>query len=296
MNETINQFNYLYSTKINYTDALISVGKMVSYSLLNRLDWLGDRQELVSRWRADVARNDSDLLQTAIVSILDEVRKQEERDPRQPIDLERPYTVRELKSRVLIRGESIAYVERDTTPIREVYRSCRRWIESQRQHVSVDDINATYVSDDAEGVSLERRVGRACDLTGRVVNISDAFGIGCGSVEEFRDTEELIDQLGLTPKQSQVLALLLQGYRAQAIATARGLTLRAVQDSIVLIQKKAEKAFNFQPKKVEQKRLSDADKFKIAQMLSEGKSYRDISRAVGCGSKAITAIKKKLNL
>ena len=293
----INTFNYYFNLKWDYVTPLQALANQVAYSLLNRLDWLGDKQSLVAEWRRDVHAGQSDLACEARLAILEEAHAQQEREPDRWVDLERPFIKHEIKSRVLIRDNSVAWIDRETTPIQEIYRHCRRWIESQRQHVSIDEINANWIEDGCDGVTLERRVGRACDLHGRMVRLDDAFGIFCEDFEEFQETEDLIKKLNLTKKQSEILAYLLQGYRAQAIARAKGLNLSAIQKTIARIQEKALIAFpKFEPHEREQVKTFTLNQKTIAQMLKEGKSYRDIQRRVNCGSKIITKIKRELGL
>lgn len=293
----LNTFNYFVNLKWDYTIPLQALANQVAYSLLNRLDWLGDKQRLVAQWRRDVRSGQSDLANEARLAILEQVHAQQEREPDRWVDLERPFVIHELKSRVLIRDSTAAWVDRETTPIQEVYRPCRRWIESQRQHVSIDEINANWVEDETDGMSLERRVGRACDLYGRAVNLADSFGIFAQNKEDWRDTEELISSLALTKKQGEILAYLLQGYRAQAIATARGLNIDTVRDSIALIQQKALAVFSdFEQKPEPRKSISLEQKALIAQMIREGKSYREIRQRTSCSSYLITKIKRELGL
>jgi hypothetical protein len=77
-----------------------------------------------------------DLVHEAAVAILEETAKQLERDPDQPTDLERPYTVRRLKRKVWIKtAESEkAWETVETTPIQEVYKAIRRAIQNSPRH------------------------------------------------------------------------------------------------------------------------------------------------------------------
>ena len=293
----LNTFNYFVNLKWDYTTPLKDLANQVAYSLLNRLDWLSDKQQLVAQWRRDIRNGCSDLVGEAVTAILEQIRAQQEREPGRWVDLERPFIKHEIKSRVLIRDNSVAWVDRETTPIQEVYRHCRRWVESQRQHISIDEINANWVEENCDGVSLERRVGRACDLYGRVVNLADSFGIFAQNKEDWRDTEELISSLALTKKQAEILAYLLQGFRPKAIASAKGVAVQTVKQTVNAIQNKALAVFTeFEPAETTKKSLNLAEKALIAQMIRDGKSYREIRKKTGCSSYLITKIKRKLGL
>ena len=297
-NKVLTAYHYAIWDGEDYTNQLQALANQVAYVILNRLDWLGDKQALVGKWRAEIARGESDIANTAVVAILEETQAQLRRDPDMLVDLERVYTKHGLKSRVLIKSsQSVAYVDRETTPMQEVYRATRRYIESQRQHVALEDIGRRYIDSDVDGVAL--LTGKCCDMYGRPCSVGQSLGLMTNGGESLSDTDELIQRLNLTKKQANILSLLLQGYRAEAIATAKGLALKSVQDCIKLIQSKAVAAFGLDESMMDAKpqlRLTTAQKVAIADMLRRGCSYRDIQARTGCGSKTITSIKRRFDI
>lgn len=187
-----------------------------------------------------------DLVNDAIVAILDETASQAERDPGQPVDLERPYSVRRLKRKVWIKtAESVKGWETvETTPIQEVFKAVRRSIQNSR-HMQADPRNGyTYLEDLAidpetgDGSTIYRRLpkyadmgddgttrpaadyipGQPAGLDGKPTNYS-------ADRETVETTDRLIAAMGLTDREMTVLKYRLAGYGYKAIATAMGLTV-----------------------------------------------------------------------
>ena len=80
-----------------------------------------------------------DLVNDAVLAILEETAKQADRDPGLPVDLERAYTVRRLKRKVWIKtADSVNGWETvETTPIQEVFKAVRRSVQNSR-HMQID--------------------------------------------------------------------------------------------------------------------------------------------------------------
>lgn len=88
-----------------------------------------------------------DLVNTAIVAILEETEKQVARG--ETVDLEKPYTVRRLSKKVWIKSaDSVNGWETvETTPIREIYKAVRRYI-NETAAMSTDPRNGyCYIED-----------------------------------------------------------------------------------------------------------------------------------------------------
>lgn len=168
--------------------------------------------------------------------------------------LDTPYAVRRLSRRVYIQlDESAAYRDAETTPIQEAFRAVRRAVENSRA-VQTDPRNGYMYIDDLTEDGLDtiyRRLGRYADVGGYAVNghISDmagtpaGYGMGDGlctaDVETARTMSELVAALNLTAKQARVLKYRLQGYGYKAIATACGVTQRAIAKTVKQIQERA---------------------------------------------------------
>lgn len=188
-----------------------------------------------------------DLVNDAVVAILDEVQKQRERDPHDPVDLERPYTVRRLKRKVWIKdADGVGgYETIETAPIREVYKAIRRAIQSSRA-VQADPRNGySYIEDlrmdgDGDPTVVYRRLpkyadlgGVACDFNGK----ETAYTTDGETVDRYYST---LAALNLTDRQNQILIYRLQGYGYKAIATRLGVSDKAIKKTVKQIQVKAE--------------------------------------------------------
>lgn len=203
-----------------------------------------------------------DFVNDAIVSILDETRRQLERDPGDPVDLTRPYETRRLKRKVYIQDpDSIGgYETVETTPIQEVYRAIRRSIQNSR-HVQLDPRNGyTYLEDiytdpdgDSDPTVIYRRLPKYADIGGhaidgdsdpteRIDGQPSAKMTSCvssyGDRQTVDDIDNLIASLNLTTRQRQILTYRFQGYGLKAIATRLGVSHQAIAKTMKQIQKK----------------------------------------------------------
>lgn len=205
---------------------------------------------------SDTIGDGLDLTNTAIVSILDETRKQTERDPDRPIDLERPYTVRRLKRKVWIKStDSVNGWETiSTTPISEIYKSVRRAIDSSRAAVTDPRNGYSYLEDLATDPESEtetviyRRLPKYANLGGYATDFNGAntlYNVDPSTVDEY---DRIIELLHLTLKQSKILTLRMSGYGSKAIATYLGITENSVKGAMTEIRRKAKKA-GFDPTK-----------------------------------------------
>lgn len=175
-----------------------------------------------------------DLVHEAAVAILEETAKQLDRDPDQPTDLERPYTVRRLKRKVWIKtAESVkAWETVETTPIQEVYKAIRRAIQNSRAMQTDPRNGYTYLADLAadpesgETATIYRRLPKYADLGGRVCDFNGAETVPTTADRESVDqTDRLIAAMKLTDRETTVLKYRLSGYGYKAIATAMGISV-----------------------------------------------------------------------
>lgn len=200
-----------------------------------------------------------DPVNVAIVAILDETRRQLERDPGDPVDLTRPYEKRQLKRKVYIKDPASlgGYETVETTPIQEIYKAVRRYIQESR-HVQLDPRNGyTYLEDlyadpdgdgDSDPTVIYRRLPKFADIGGHAMDgdrdPDDPVLTRCvnsyGDRQTVEDMDDLIESLGLTARQNLILTYRLQGYGYKAIATRLGVSDKAVKKTVMQIKTKAE--------------------------------------------------------
>lgn len=188
-----------------------------------------------------------DLVNDAVVAILDETAKQADRDPGRPVDLERVYSVRRLKRKVWIKtADSVgAWETVETTPIQEVFKAVRRSIQNSRAAQADPRNGYTYLEDLAidpesgDGSTIYRRLSKYADMGGNVGGVNDPTGYIPGQPagldgkptnysadrETVETTDRLVAALNLTDREMTVLKYRLAGYGYKAIATAMGLTV-----------------------------------------------------------------------
>ena len=192
-----------------------------------------------------------DIMHTALVSIIEETNKAKERNGGHLCDtfMTTPYTVRRLKRKVWIKVEDSAngWETVETTPLREVYKEVRRYIESQRA-VKVGANGYTYLEDIAHDTDTDtdtviyRRFGKYADMGGEVKDFNGQVTAYTADTESADKVDTIIAKLNLTAKQLKVLQLRQSGYGYKAIATYLGVTQRAVAKTCKAIQDKATKA------------------------------------------------------
>ena len=202
-----------------------------------------------------------DLLDDAVLSILSETKKQASREPGQPIDLERPCTVKRLKRRVYIRVEESVngWEEVDTTPIQEVFKAVRRAVRSSRA-VQADPRNGyiylSFLTTDGDGHEeiLYRRLPRYMDVGSDGSYTPAGRVAGCPAGLDGRptnytadhatveDMDNIMQRLHLTDRESAVIKYRMQGYGYRAISTAMGMTVDNAKRCGRRIQEKAREA------------------------------------------------------
>ena len=235
-------------------DALQRYGELAS-----RIDWTPDGEmvsEIVDQDAAaaidesisETLSDGMDLVNAAIVALLEAAEKWAANGPEW---LEKPVSVRKIRSHVLIRDTAAAWETVETTPIRTVYAAVRRYIQSTA-NVAADPRNgyayiADYATEDPETgeTALEtvyRRIGKYADMGGYETDVNgrptSRYTADRGTWET---TAALLEKLNLSMRQRQILRYRLQGYGLQAIATALGVTYTAVYNQVQKIREKAEK-------------------------------------------------------
>ena len=210
-----------------------------------------------------------DLVQDAALAILAEAQKQAEREPGQPLDLERTYTERRLNRKVWIKAEEAAgaWQTVETTPIQEVFKAIRRCVQASRAvqtdprngYLYLDDITR----DDESGAEerIYRRMQKYADLgsdgrTERVANIygapADLYGRGTtytADAQTVADTDTLLARLNLSAQQALILKYRLAGYGYKAIATALCVREDNVKRQVKRIRDKAQEIGLHAPEK-----------------------------------------------
>lgn len=192
-----------------------------------------------------------DLTHDAIVAILEECKKQEERG--ESINLESSYTIRRLKKKVWIKVEdSVGGWETvETVLIREVYKHVRRSINTSRAAATDPRNGYSYLADistdeeSGEEETIYRRMSKYADLGGYATDAyshrETLYSIDQESVDR---CDAIIAALHLTKKQAQILALRQSGsgYGYKAIATKLGVTENSVKSACREMARKAERA------------------------------------------------------
>ena len=182
----------------------------------------------------------ADLVQTAVIAIIEHTKEQRERESGQPIDLERPYTVRRIKSKVWIKdADTVGGWETvETSPIKEIYREIRRAVRTSAS-VQVASNVYTYIADIAtdDESGAEERIYRRCD---KYADVGTETEYGYSADEHIAETiADIKRKLGLTDRQDMICALRECGYGYKAIATRLGVSQRAVVKTVEQIRKKA---------------------------------------------------------
>ena len=189
-----------------------------------------------------------DLVQTAAVAILE--TSAEHATPASGW-MEAPYTVNRISRKVYIRLEDTAeWVDEETSPIREVYRTIRREVQNSRA-IQADPRNGyLYIEDtatDPDSTAVEtiyRRLGKYADLGGYTCDMNGRpkyDGVYTADMQSVIDYNDIVERLNLTTRQAEIVRLRMRGYGYKAIATYIGVSFQAVQNAIYKVQAKCEK-------------------------------------------------------
>lgn len=158
--------------------------------------------------------------------------------------LDRPFTIRRLKRKVLIKAtDSASYEEVETTPIQEVYRAVRRMVQNSRA-VQTDPRNGyLYIEDiTADGLdTIYHRLQKWADLGG-----ADCYGHYTADLQTSVDYDRIITALGLTDRQMTIVNLRMKGYGTRAIGSYMGVSQGSIDNALKAVRKKAE-AIGFIP-------------------------------------------------
>ena len=184
----------------------------------------------------------------AWIMLQDETNKAIERakETNTTFTLETPYTQRVLKKKVYIQNANSVdgWTDETTTPIQQVFKAIRREIQ-QSQSVKVPQNGYSYIpsiiTDTATDNTAEiyTRLPKYINIGSSVENINGKETAYTVSDTDFAEYENIIANLNLTARQTQILLLRLAGYGYKAIATYFGITQRAVAKSVHFIQQKA---------------------------------------------------------
>lgn len=185
-----------------------------------------------------------DLVNTAIVALLEQSEKAMTREPLTIGYLDKPFTVRKLDKRVYIQlSDSAKYKEVETAPILEVYKTVRNEVQKSRA-VQTDPRNGyTYIE---ELISDPTDPNATLDtIYYRMDKYADIGGYDCnGNYTADRETvnrvQTIIEQLKLNDRQATILKLRMRGYGYKAIASYLGIDRKNCERSMKQIQNKLE--------------------------------------------------------
>ena len=173
--------------------------------------------------------------------------------------MEKPYEIRRIKKRVIIKDtDTVQWEVVETNPISEVYKAVRRSVATSRA-VQADPKNGyIYIdsfADDVDDGATERtqdtiyyRLNKYADLGGRAT--SGRFdrsgnyahdGFYTADIQTMHDYNDIVASLNLTERQTQIVMLRMRGYGYKAIASYLGVSNRAIINACEKMQCKCEK-------------------------------------------------------
>lgn len=225
----------------------------------------------------------ADLVQVAVVAVLEQTKEQRERESGQPIDLERPYTVRRIKSKVWIKdADTVGGWETvETSPIKEIYREIRRAVRTSAS-VQVASNVYTYIADIAtdDESGAEERIYRRCD---KYADVGTETEYGYSADEHTADDiADVFHRLRLSRTQKAVYYMRLKGYGCKAIATHTGFGVSTVKSALREVRKKSTE-IGFTEQYV-----------KAHKMLMQGCTLKEVAESIGTTEKTVVEIIAKM--
>lgn len=201
----------------------------------------GAANEAANKLIREILTDGSDVTQEACLHILDAARLWANDGEW----LDEIHISHKLSQRVYIKlADSAAYKDEEITPIQEIYRKVREYIEKSKSVRTNPANKYTYLSavDVETADQIFYRLGKFQDL-GEI----DSNGMYTVTEEAARHAEKMLAALSLTDRQVRVLELRMEGNGVTAIATYLGVTRRAIKKTMIQIQIKAANA-GFAPK------------------------------------------------
>lgn len=192
---------------------------------------------------AETLSDGIDLAQEIAVALLEQAQAHATADPEW---METPYTVNRLSRRVLIKEQTAAWKEETTTPIQEVYRAARRYIQNSRAAQTDPRNGYSYIEDfatDEQGGMevIYHRLQKWADLGGM-----DRDEHYTADTQTAVDYYAIFERLHLNEKQTRIVELRMRGYGHKAIATACGISVENAKITVRRIREKCS-ALGFTP-------------------------------------------------
>ena len=189
-----------------------------TYSRLNadgEMEWNltadADALDAIGELVGECLTDGADMVQEVAAAILEQAQAHAAADGW----MEQPYTVKRISKRVLIKEESAAWRDDVTTPVQEVYRAARRYIQNSRAAQTDPRNGYSYIEDfataDDGGMEvIYHRMQKYADIGG-----NDCHGNYTADVQTAVDYYTILERLHLTEKQTRIVDawLRLQGYR-----------------------------------------------------------------------------------
>lgn len=205
--------------------------------------------------QGDTLSDGLDLVNAAVVAILEQTEQAERRKDTAAGWMERPCTIRHLTKKVLIRADDAArWDDVDTTPIQEVYRAIRREIQNSRATQTDPRNGYTYIEDTAADPdstatdTIYRRLHKWADLGGYTMTghfdqhgNASRGGLYTAGAQTAADYAAILAALNLTERQATIVRLRMSGYGCTAIATYLGVTPRCIEITFSRLREKCEK-------------------------------------------------------
>lgn len=253
----IRNFQSHYSTKHNTNGDLVEIMNVEDSDEKKNI-------RLAYNKAIDQTINDGyDLVQTAIMLILVEVKKQEPLENGEKLSLTRPYITTKLSQKVYIyTSDSKAWKDIKTTPIQSIFQGVRLYINSTKAAYTDPKSKYCYIEDYIKNENngnmdamekIYMRLPKYSNL-GNVDNFEKHNGktimTVSASESDFETRNRIVDNLNLTVFQMQILELLERGYGRKAISTYLGRSENSVHSAINEIRKKARK-IGLEPKNKE---------------------------------------------
>lgn len=212
-----------------------------TYSRLNadgEMEWNltadTDALDAIGELIGECLTDGADMVQEVAAAILEQAQAHAAADGW----MEQPYTVKRISKRVLIKEESAAWRDDVTTPVQEVYRAARRYIQNSRAAQTDPRNGYSYIEDfataDDGGMEvIYHRMQKYADMGG-----NDCHGNYTADVQTAVDYYTILERLHLTEKQTHIVNLRMRGYGYKAIAVATGTDERNVKLTVRRIREK----------------------------------------------------------
>lgn len=191
--------------------------------------------------------------------------------------MDEPQTLRRPSRRVYLPGDNVEWVEEELSPVRQVFRACRKGVADTAAAKADPRCKYTYIAevvrdgeaaDDTAADEIYRRMDKFSDIGGETMGIYSASEYGAWELET------VMELLNLTARQAEIVRRRYAGQSVKAVAASLSVSPQAIYDHMRRLSEKCAR-LGFMPSEAAQRRM-DRDRAAEARVAN----VREVARLI----------------